>query len=65
MKSCLSCSEARPYSPKCCRSKIRYRCSVYLFDVDAGCIPGETVGCQRFNEPEIPFAFDDMPAHLL
>jgi hypothetical protein len=39
-----------------------------MFDVNASTIPGESISCDRFIAPELPFAFEDadeMPAHLL
>jgi hypothetical protein len=66
--SCLSCQHSRPFSPSGTRAQVKYRCSVFLFLVDASTVPGVTVGCDHFQEPELPFAFQDaepMPVHLL
>ena len=66
MPSCLSCEHSRPYAPKCKRSVVRYRCEIFMHDVDASTVPGRTIGCDRFRAPEVPFGFeDDMPVWLL
>lgn len=64
--SCLGCEFSEPYAPKHGRSAIKYRCVRLGFDVDASTIPGQSISCDLFRAPELPFAFDDeMPAHLL
>lgn len=68
MPSCLSCGHSEEYAPPRCRSTVKHRCKIWRFDVNAGSIPGLTMGCNRFAAPEIPFAYESspaMPAHLL
>lgn len=66
MKSCLSCRHSRQYVPPKCRSTAKFRCKIYGFDVNVSTVPGVTVGCDKFSEPGLPFAFaEDMPAWLL
>ena len=66
MPSCLYCEEARPYAPKCTRSRVRHRCAIWLFDVDASMIPGLTIECPRARM--LPFSDPTrrpLPAELL
>lgn len=66
--SCLSCEFSVPYAPKCTRAVVKYRCVRLGFDVDASTIPGQSISCDLFREPALPFAFSDadaMPDHLL